>query len=66
MREPLKAACEGLALQSPSRFGHLVTHDSGATQTTYNYPYAYGVPQPHGPTIIGTFHITHDLNGNQK
>jgi hypothetical protein len=46
------------------------TQNSGASQTTYNYAYAYTYPapgavQPHAPTAIGPFTITHDANGNQ-
>ncbi|HEX8081624.1 MAG TPA: SpvB/TcaC N-terminal domain-containing protein [Jatrophihabitans sp.] len=34
-------------------------------KTTYNYAYAYGGPQPHAPTHIGTKTYAYDANGNQ-
>ena len=35
------------------------------SQISYNYPYTYAGVQPHGPTVIGPFTISHDANGNQ-
>src|SRR5262249_9690527 len=35
------------------------------SQISYNYPYSYGGAQPHGPTAIGPFTISHDADGNQ-